>query len=532
MSDTRIAIIGSGIVGVAVAHQLTQRGYTVDMYEKGRDYPYPPNNLWDAIFNLRFTEDEADNQFNLPLPDDLKNTTHSGRQTDINTTRYMWAGGSATLWEAITPRMRPTDFATRTLYGFGQDWPISYADLEPYYGVAESYLGVSGTDADNPFAPPRSTPYPLPHFELGHDDNLLADRLSQAGITLHTTPQARTRQSYDGRPACVNFGTCRQCPIGARYLPNVHLQRMVASGLCNLQTEVSVRRVIPERNGDGATIVYRQNDAQDDSEAHYDIVIIACGAVETARLLLLSADERHPDGLGNQSGWVGQGLTFHHTWRGHMRYDFDLFPGRSGFWTGQSDQFLEPETRGQHGGVKVEFSSVAYLEALNNVQWADLTDRERLKERLSPISRTRPIAILTETPGDDQKYIMLSTALDRFGDPFAHVHYELSDFDASTYDFSLGVYTRFSQATGAIGGYLNPLEMWDSAAHHMGTGRMSASAADGVVNSFGQIHTAPGVYALGGSMFVGSGGAVNPTLTMVALAIRSAEYMLEQLDHT
>jgi choline dehydrogenase-like flavoprotein len=529
MSDTRIAIIGSGIVGIAIAHQLTSRGYHVDIYEKGRLYPYPTAQLWDAMTNQRLPESAVIAREGLELPADLKHHSHSGRQTDIETSRYMWTGGSATLWEAITPRMRPSDFASNTLYGFGDDWPITYDDLEPYYGLAEAYLGVSGTDADNPFAPPRSTPYPLPHFELAHDDLVLADRLAQSGIVLHSTPQARTRQSHDGRSPCVNFGTCRYCPIGARYFPNVHLQRMVTAGLCTLLTEVSVRRVVPDRDGGGATVVYRQHDSQDDQEAHYEKVIIACGAIETARLLLLSADERHPDGLGNQSGWVGQGLTLHHTWRGFMEYDINLYSGRVGFWTGQSDQFLEPETRGQHGGVKVEFSSRTDFRSLESVRWGDITHPDTLREKLAPLAKSRPIAILSETPADANKYVALSAELDRFGDAFAHVHYELSDFDASTYDFSLDVYTRISRGSAAVGGYLNPLEMWDSAAHHMGTARMSHSETDGAVNSYGELHTAKGVFALGGSMFVGSGGAVNPTLTMVALAIRCAEYLLEQL---
>ena len=119
---------------------------------------------------------------------------------DLNSERVMVVGGTATVWQAVTLRMLPQDFKTRTWYGYGEDWPLVYDDLEPYYCKAEALLGVSGTDADNPFAPRRSSPYPLPAFELSYDDAIFADRLRQHGIVLHTTPQARTRAAYGGRP--------------------------------------------------------------------------------------------------------------------------------------------------------------------------------------------------------------------------------------------------------------------------------------------------------------------------------------------
>lgn len=527
MTDAKIAIIGSGIVGVSVAHHLTENGHAVDMFEKGDDYPYPHNPQWEDIYLRR--REAVHVMADFRLPDDLKRHTHSGLQTDLEETRHMWTGGSATHWEAITPRMIEADFRAGTTYGIGDDWPLSYDDLEPYYGMAERLIGVAGTDDDNPTAPPRSTPYPLPPFELADDDNLLAERLADAGIILHTTPQARTRQAYDGRQACVNFNTCAYCPIGARYSPGIHLSRAIGSGLCHLRTGVSVRRIVPDANGVGATVVYRENDGADDIEARYDVVVICAGAVETARLLLLSADERHPDGLGNSGGHVGRGLTFHHTWRGELVYDEDLFPGRTGVWTGQIMQFLAGNGRGEHGAVKVEFSSRMEQGAIGGLRWEHLRDSQTVVDQLTAFRRTRPLAMVTEVAPSAEKYVRLSEATDRFGDPFAHVHYEMDDFDAATYDFALSIFGRIRDATRATGGFLRPFEMWDTAAHHMGAARMSETAQDGVVNSFGQLHDAPPVFALGGSMFVGSGGAVNPTLTMIALALRSAEYIEAQL---
>jgi choline dehydrogenase-like flavoprotein len=513
----RIGIIGSGISGTTAAYLLTAAGHTVEIFEKGPAYPYPHNpQFQDRHFHL------YDNPA-YHLAPDLKANTSDGIPFDLEAERYMRAGGSATVWEGICIRMHPSDFRTRTLYGYGDDWPITYDDLEPYYGQAESLLGVSGTDDDNPFAPPRSTPFPLPQFELAHDDQIMAARLAGAGISLHTTPQARTRRAYEDRAGCANFGTCRVCPIGARYSPNYHLQKALATGLCSVLTGTSVRRVVTESNGRPLVVFRSNDDTGADQMRDYDAVMVAAGAVETARLLLLSADERHPDGLGNSGGWVGRGLAFHHVWKGRMRYDAALYPFRFGGWTGQSQQFIDPPTRGQHASLKVEFSSRQAYEASGNWETA-----RNPREAMLPMLQWRQIVLQAEAISDPDNRVILSGETDRFGDPFAHVVHRFSDFDGATYDFARGVFDQFVSATRPVQSEYPPLDWWDSGSHHMGSCRMSETAADGVVDSFGQMHDAPGVFVLGGATYVGTSGAANPTLTMVALAIRSTEYLMEQ----
>jgi glucose dehydrogenase len=522
MSDPAVAIVGSGVVGTTIAYMLTQQGHAVDIFEKGPLYPYPHAQQWREVYSLGFSDPAygaASDLNNISIGSDLP--------FNLRARRKMRVGGSATEWAALTVRMHPNDFRTRTLYGYGDDWPITYDDLEPYYGRAEALIGVSGTDDDNPFARPRSTPYPLPPFELAYDDVLLGDRLREAGIILHTTPQARTRLPYDQRPGCANFGTCRFCPIGVRYSPSLHLERAVNTGRCFLYPNVSVRRIIADANGSGATVVFQENDSAIEQERHYDVVVIAAHTIESARLLLLSKHERHPDGLGNASGWVGQGFTFHNSWNGVFEYDVPLHPGRFGGWTAQSNQFLDVETRGQHGGVQVEFSSLAL--SVFAPTWAQSKDVESIRGALESRLHQRIFRCLTDVPGSPEKYITLSTETDRYGDPFAHVEYSLSDFDHATYEFCTSIFERFRDGSGAVDGSFAAFERYDDGYHHLGSCRMSEDADSGVVNSFGQIHGHERVLVVGGSMFVDSGGAVYPTLTMVALAIRSADYILDQL---
>jgi choline dehydrogenase-like flavoprotein len=424
--------------------------------------------------------------------------------------------------------MLPNDFKTKSLYGYGEDWPITYADLEPYYCKAEEYLGVSGTDSDNPFAPRRSRKHPLPPFELGYDDKILAERLRKNGIVLHTTPQARTREAFDGRPGCQNFGSCTVCPIGARYSPNHHLLRAVGTGLCKVHSNVSVRRIVMDESGNARALVYRPNDQGGDREHAAKVIIVAAGSVESVRLLLLSADNRYAGGLGNESGHLGKHFTLHHFWHGKLHYNSPLYPGRVGVLTGQSHQFLDPPTRGKHGGVKVELSSQSEFQTyLGRVTtWGT---RAEILRQLEPRLYWHRIGLSTESILSPQKYVTLSEKRDRFGDPFAHVHYQMADFDHATYRFVREIAGRFAAATGADESMIDDAGAFSSAYHHMGGCRMGQSAREGVVNTFGVVHGTRNLFVVGGSNFVGSSGSVNPTLTMVALAMRTSDFLMENL---
>jgi glucose dehydrogenase len=521
MSGRRIAVVGSGIMGSTLAYALTQRGHEVVVFEKGPDFPYPH----EAPFVESVTYDFDDPARSLPR--DLHHTTSSGdfvHSYDDAT----HVGGNGTVWTGLTPRIGPGDMKTRSRFGYGDDWPIDYDELEPYLCRAEEQLGVSGTDADNPWARPRSRPYPLPPFELTADDALLAARLARAGIHIHTTPQARTRLDYQGRPACMNYGECRMCPTGARYSPNVHLQRALATGRCRLLTESTVRRIVTDATGRARAVLYRPHRESSDREQAADVIVVAGAAIESARLLLLSKDARHPDGLGNTSGHVGRHLVFHHVWHGHMHFRERLFAGGVGFWTGQSDQFWNLPTRGRHGALKVEFP--AHPWGGHEKEAARSTSLARAMEHFAIVPHCRQVGMHSESLTSEHKYVTLSKEADRFGDPVAHVHYDSCDFDRRTHEFGRQLFVTIAKATGAYEWEYAGVNDFGIVAHYMGTCRMGHAPADSVVNSAGAVHDTPGLFVAGLSNFVGSGGAANPTLNGVALALRTADFIAGQGD--
>jgi choline dehydrogenase-like flavoprotein len=289
-----------------------------------------------------------------------------------------------------------------------------------------------------------------------------------------------------------------------------------------------------DHSGLARALVYQPNDATTEKEHNAKVIIVAAGAIESARLLLLSKSERHPDGLGNGGGHVGKHLTFHHLWTGDLQYQDHFYPGRFGGFTGQSHQFLDPPERGRHGGVLIQFSShefanrVTFHLALADRPPSEWRTGSEVMEFLNALRHRRLIVLQAESLPSSRKYVTLSQRRDRFDDPYAHVHYESDDFDYETYRFSREIFDRFAAATGARETELASADDFFSGHHHMGTCRMGHNPRDSVVDQFGKVHGSANLFVVGGSNFVGP-SAVNPTLTMVALAIRTAEYIIDQV---
>lgn len=519
MTESTVAIIGSGIAGTTIAYLLAQQGIDVHVFEKGPDYAYPQSE--------QFVE-EILNQYDNPAHDLDRKYRQIVQDGDIpflvDNERYFRVGGMATRWGAITLRMHPVDLAIRTHYGRGEDWPTTYDELEPYYGRAETLLGVSGNTDDNPFAPPRSQPLPLPPFELSYMERVLGEKLRDHNILLHTTPQARTRTLYETRPGCQNYGVCRTCPLGARYSPGYHMQLAQQTGFCTLQTNVSVRRINVDQAGVARSILVHNNQTGEEWEHNARVFILAPGTIETVRLLMLSANDQFRDGLGNSGGQLGKRLGFHQIRYALLRYPEPVFPGRAGPHTAESHQFIDHEDRGSYGGVKIEFTESEPRSGIADPTFAEM---DTLQEAADFFLHTRWMWFHAESDMTDEKYVTLSDTRDPFGDRIPHIHHQSSAFDAETYAFSQRLFQKLNEATGTVSSFLQPYEGWTSWSHHLGTCRMGTSPDNSVVDPYCQVHGVRNLFTAGSSSFVET-SPINPTLTIVALAIRTADYIMDQ----
>jgi choline dehydrogenase-like flavoprotein len=277
-------------------------------------------------------------------------------------------------------------------------------------------------------------------------------------------------------------------------------------------------------------VLYHPDHGNASKEHAADLIIVAAGGLESARLLLLSAASGpHREGLGNASGQVGRNLGFHHIWRGFMRFKARTMPGRAGPPTMLSHQFAEPPAPSTHGGLTVELPDSlpdSLVEAATHKHWRNGAE---LVEALRPVTHSRSMVFNGESRPGPGKYAALSKKLaDRFGDPFLHVHYELDDFDRATHLAAQGIAMRIGTALEAESVTMDDVTKYWSAHHHLGTCRMGSDARESVVDSFGAVHAAQGLYVCGGSTFT-TPTAFQPTLTMVALAIRTARKIAETL---
>ena len=278
-----VVLVGSGAGGAVVAKELAEAGLSVIVIEAGRRY-VP---LADYLTDRMDFETRARVVFH-PTDERRDVYTTPGRK-GFAYSRVKGVGGSTLHYVAMSPRLQETDFATRSTDGVADDWPISYADLEPYYTRVEFELGVSGPDGANPFEPPRSRPYPTPAHPFNLASQAIKKGADRLGLHLVREPLALPSLDWQGRSACAGSGTCVMgCLISAKSSMDVtYVREAEATGRVDIRTESMAREIELDGSGKARAVVYVDGDGRDQRVSGRAIVV-AGNAVETPRLLLMS----------------------------------------------------------------------------------------------------------------------------------------------------------------------------------------------------------------------------------------------------
>ncbi len=401
-------------------------------------------------------------------------------------------GGSTWAWRGNCPRLIPNDFRLKTKYGVGVDWPIAYGDLEPYYCEAERELGVSGNDEewDGLLDAWRGNPFPMPNIALAYGDRLIKTALDGKvidGKTLKvvSTPQARNSRRYEGRSECLGNSNCIPiCPSGAKYDAGVHLQKLAKERPnVEIRSGCVVTKLEAAPNGRIEKVVYRSWKTAKDADVVVQgkTVVLALNGIETPRLLLHS-------GLANGSGIVGNYLM------DHVQEDVvGLFP--------------EPlyQFRGPQNICSIEVFRDGDFRKTNGAFRMTVGNAEQL-------------------PNRDNRVRLNWGKLDAFGVPEPKIHYGIDDYSRRALVYAHSVAQRiFERIPGAEGiTPLQPAFEYNGAGHIMGTCRMGDDPANSVVDRDGRAHDHPNLF-IAGSSVLPTGGTANPTLTLAALALRTAE---------
>ena len=505
--DSVVVIVGSGAGGGTLANELSQKAIDVVLLEAGPRIP-----------ETEFENDEyaASDKLGWNDPRTCTGNSYVARTfADTPASMCKGVGGTTLHWAGLCPRFQAHEFRAATTYGAVDgaalaDWPLGLEDLEPYYERAEAKMGVTGTNG-------------IPRHRGSNNYRVVAAGARRIGYTeIRTGNLAINSEPRDGRNACDQIGFCMQgCTSGARWTTaNSEIPKAEASGRCEVRPECMALKIEHDQRGRVTGALYA-----DRGGAHHvqkaRAVCVAGNAIETPRLLLNSETSAWPDGLGNSSGAVGRHYM-HHT-SGNVFAEFDrpvnMYRGIQNI--GQIfDEGRHDPSRGFAGGfifVSSMFGLPNHAALLSPGSWGrDYASWIEAYERIADIGFAGE-----DMPLADNRVSLHPERKDRYGLPIPTLRIDECPNEHTMRNYA---YRKAGELFAALGARrvieATPLP----SGHNLGTCRMSAEAGDGVVDRFGRAHDVPNLFVSDGSQFTTS-GAANPTLTIVALAIRQSEFI-------
>nr|BAT28809.1 choline dehydrogenase-like flavoprotein precursor [Aureimonas frigidaquae] len=520
-------IIGAGATGSLAAMVLAEGGLDVVCLEQGSwveaqdhphhhaDWTWQRKTNWSPDVNKRHHPDD------FPVDSDSSQI-------------LMWnaVGGSTNIYGAIWPRYRPSDFRKGTEHGMQPDWPIAYEDIAPYYEAADKIVGVSGLAGD-PAMPPRAQcpTRPMPFSSV-------ARRLSDGFDSLdwHWWPveAGAVSQDYDGRPACNNCGICNGCPRGSmsKYSMSVWPKALAAG--CELRTHARVLKIEkgPDGRATGALYIDRNTGRTVFQKAR--IVIVAANGIGTPRLLLAS------DNLANGNDQVGRYLL-HHTLVACEMFVDEPVDGQIGYVASLiSRQFAETDvSRGFVNGFN--FNCITSTASAGELAagWFSKARAPWGKGHHDWFQRhfghsIGVFAIGDDLPNPDNRVTLSDHLTDSDGVPAAVTHYAPGENDRRMMNYMLDRLEELAKACGAfeysLQDYRDENGVYRTPAWHMiGTCRMGSDPQTSVVNKWNQSWEVPNLFIVDGSVLA-TGGVVNPTPTISALALRAAVHIRDNFQ--
>jgi choline dehydrogenase-like flavoprotein len=523
-----VIVVGSGIAGAILSAKLAASGVKVAILEAGAkvDRSAATQRFWDAWPKVPEAPYPAVPPAMHPISNDLDVWYRQAGPDKFKSTYIKVVGGTTWHWLGTCVRFLPNDFRLKAEHGQGVDWPISYDELEPYYGQAENEIGVAG-DSGHDLGSPRSAPYPMPQIPQTYLDTAFAKALAGTIYEVRSTPEGRNSVDRDGRPACCGNASCIPiCPVQAKYDATVHVERAVAAG-ATLYDRTTATFVEAGSNQRIAAVRFKRWDGSE-GRAIGRVFVIAAHAIEGPRLLLNSRSETTPNGVANGSDQVGRNLMDHPTQLSWALANDAVWPYRGPLATSGIENLRDGAFRKERGAFRIEIGNDGWSwptgapvstakqlalqglrgEALNKA----LFDQTARHIRLASLVEQRPLPENRVTLAPDEQ--------DMYGVPLPRITYRLDDY-------SRAGLAAAARAHEEIFARLDASEMRHSreaqgAGHIIGTARMGDDPATSVVDRDLRSHDHKNLFILGSAVFPTSATA-NPTLTIAALSLRAVE---------
>ncbi|MFL4469611.1 GMC oxidoreductase [Tateyamaria armeniaca] len=437
-------------------------------------------------------------------------------------------GGSTLHYVGEAHRLNPAAMRLRTEHPAGADWPLSFADLESFYVICESEIGVAGAPRAGPRWPSST------HLQPAHPLSTSAQVLSNAGARLgmdwETNTRAALSEPKDGRPNCNYCGNCsRGCPLGDKGSADVtFIRKAEATGRLTIHTGAQVTALIMGASGGVRAISGVRDGAAFEHET--PILILAGGAVQTPRLLL--ASDMAAEGLANSSGQVGRNFMETLAWTSAgllpgLTNSHKGLPADAVSWSYNAPGVVD----GVVGGCRFTCSTqetgllgpVAYASRI--VDGYGPAFKAQLRDVLGSAIA---VSGTGETIPDERSFVALDPdRVDAVGVPFAQINAVLTENSINLLRFMANT-CRALLAEAGVSELAEESSVWDSFAstHVFGTCRMGTDPAQSVVNAFGRAHDVDNLYIADASVFPSSGGGEAPAMTIQALALRMADHLI------
>jgi choline dehydrogenase-like flavoprotein len=499
--EVDLVVIGAGAGGSVLTQRLARHGWKIVTFDSGPFWD--PDADWVSdergAHTLYWTEPRVIGGAD-PVP---LGSNNSGRGV----------GGSLVHYSGFVPRLHPSDFATYSRDGVGVDWPISYADLKPYYEAIEGELPVAGQDW------PWGDPHRYGHHAhpVGGNGDVFLRGAQRAGIGARVGPVAITNGRFGNRPHCIYRGFCQQgCKVNAKASPLItHIPDALAHG-AEVRARSHVSRILlDEATGRVTGVTYMAGGVERRQRAR--AVAVAGYSIETPRLLLLSATASHPAGLGNDHDQVGRYLMVQGAPQTAGRFDAEIRMFKAQVPEASSEHFYEtdparPFKRGWSlqtvGPLPITWSEHVAAQG----HWG-----APLREYMRDYVHWASVGALAEFLPRPDNRVTLAEETDRHGLPVAHFAYSMGDNDKALMAAAQTSMEALLDAAGA-----QDVMTIQRFAHLVGGARMAARAEDGVVDTDHRVFGMPNLFIVDGSTLP-TQGAANPGLTIMALAARAAD---------
>jgi choline dehydrogenase-like flavoprotein len=549
-----VIVIGSGASGGWAAKRLSEAGVKVGLLDAGRVLTPADYTEHKPPFATKY-RDRAPEMIRRTRPkqkdcyacmewnyDWFANDLEEPYQTPGDKP-FSWqgrtrvVGGRTNVWGRQCYRLSPLDMKPASADGFGEDWPLSYEDLVPYYETVEDYVGITGMAEgvyelpDSKFHPPMGM-----HCAEWRFKNAVKAKF---GRTATLGRSANLTKPINGRQACHYCGPCERGCVTKSYFNSsfTTVADALASGNCTLIPNAMAYKVLTDDANRARGVLYIDRVSREPKELSARAVVVCAQALESARLLLNSANERQPNGLGNSSGALGHYLMDHLWVAGGAEGDFPDLPGNPSLdGPRRPDGMYVIRFRNPHDGPKEPkflrgygFQGGASTGFNFGAPGFGLTFKQGLRE---PVTRLGLAGFGEVLPRYENFVEIDKDVVDVYGIPTLKIHMAWSDNERAMIPDMAASATEMLEAAGAknIHPYQIPDRIPGYGIHEMGVARMGKDKKTSVLNQYQQAHDVDNLFVMDAAGFT-SGGCQNPTLTIMALAVRSTDFLLGEMKN-